>query len=115
MISQKAIFELAAALGGIPVLGTLAGSPAAQAGIRYGDVVLAVNNRRTRTMLDYLEAKALRADGMEVVVFRAGAERIERLEYSSESPPSFDGAHLLAELIGMRILPFDGTDPSGED
>ena len=63
MISQKAIFELAAALGGIPVLGALAGSPAARAGIRYGDVVLAVNNRRTRTMFDYLEAKGLRRTG----------------------------------------------------
>jgi hypothetical protein len=66
-------------------------------------------------MLDYLEAKALRADGMEVVVFRSGAERIERLEYSSESPPSPDAAHLLAELIGMRILPFDGSEPTGDD
>ena len=115
MISRKAIFELADALGGIPILGTLAGSPAARAGIRYGDVVLAVNNRRTRTMIDYLEAKALRSDGMEVVVFRAGAERIERLEYSSEAPPSLDAAHLLAELIGMRLLPFDGSEPPGDD
>ena len=115
MISQKAIFELAAALGGIPVLGTLAGSPAAQAGIRYGDVVLAVNNRRTRTMFDYLEAKALRSDGMEVIVFRSGEERVERLEYSSETPRSPDGALLLAELIGMRVLPFAGTEPSGDD
>ena len=59
MIAKAAFFALAKALEGIPILGTLSGTPAARAGIRYGDILLSVNGRRTKTMLDYVEAKAI--------------------------------------------------------
>lgn len=110
MIPKKSIFELAAALGGIPVLGALASSPAARAGIRYGDVVLSVNGRKTPTVIDYVEAKALRLDGMDLVVFRGAEELTIRLVYQRSSGASPDVASLLAELIGMRIV--DQDDPS---
>ncbi|MBN9167733.1 MAG: PDZ domain-containing protein, partial [Myxococcales bacterium] len=81
MIGRKSLFALAKALEGLPVLGTLEGTPAARAGVRYGDILISVNGRRTRTMEDYVEAKSLREDGMEIVVFRAGAERVgERVD-----------------------------------
>lgn len=113
MIPKKQLFELAAALEGIPVLGTLAGSPAARAGIGYGDVVLSVNGVRTRTMLDYVEAKVLRSDGMELVVFRSGAEHVARLEYAAASGDATDAAALLAELVGMRIVGPDDPRSTG--
>jgi S1-C subfamily serine protease len=115
---KNSIFELARALGGIPVLGALAGSAAEKAGIRYGDVILSVNGRKTPTILEYVEAKALRRNGMEVVVFRAGEERIETLEYiepddEGASPP--DVAAILSELIAGRILPSaEPSDGNGE-
>jgi hypothetical protein len=73
-----------------------------------------VNGKRTRTIVEYVEAKALRDDGMDVVLFRTGSERIERLVY--DSPPArLDPAALLAELVTLRILPdaFDGEDGGG--
>jgi S1-C subfamily serine protease len=114
MIAKASLFALAKALEGIPVLGTLSGTPAARAGIRYGDVLLSVNGRRTRTVIDYVEAKALRVDGMEVVVFRTGTEKLEQLKYDEPAQPP-DPAAILAELITLRIAPdaFDGEGGGG--
>jgi S1-C subfamily serine protease len=114
MIDKASLFALAKVLEGIPVLGTLSGTPASRAGIRYGDVLLSVNGTRTRTIRDYIEAKALRADGMEIVVFRTGNEKIERLVYD-EVARETDPAAILAELVTLRISPdaFDGENGSG--
>jgi S1-C subfamily serine protease len=112
MIPKTSLFALAKALEGIPVLGSLSGTPAARAGIRYGDILLSVNGMRTRTVVDYVEAKALRSDGMDVVIFRTGSERIERLTYDEPSSPP-DPAAILAELVTMRIAA-DGDDGEGD-
>lgn len=74
MMPRKQLEEIAAAVEGIPVWGCLPGSTSAQAGVRYGDIVLGVNGMRTQTIEDYLEARMLRADGMEVRLFRAEGE-----------------------------------------
>ena len=104
MIAKRTLFELAKALDGLPVIGCLQGTPAALAGVRYGDILLSVNGMRTKTLGDYLEAKALRADGMDVVIFRQGHEEPIELKYHAnrEKP---DPASLLAELVSMRVLP----------
>ena len=52
MLPRKSLFALAKALEGLPVLGALEGTPAARAGVRYGDVLLEVNGVRTRTVMD---------------------------------------------------------------
>ena len=112
MIPKRSVFALAKALGGIPILGTLAGSPAARAGLRYGDVLLAVNDHPTPTVADYIEAKGLRDDGMKVVVFRGGAERVDDLIYDDAGHT--DPQAILAELITLRVgLADDGEDPTG--
>jgi S1-C subfamily serine protease len=112
MIRKRSVFALAKALDGVPVLGTLAGTPAAKAGIRYGDVLLSVNGMRTRTVADYIEAKALREDGMEVVVFRAGVEHQNDLAY--EERVQIDPQKLISELMTLRIgVEDDSDDPTG--
>ena len=103
MIGRKSLFALAKALEGLPVLGTLEGTPAARAGVRYGDILISVNGRRTRTMEDDVEAKSLREDGMEIVVFRAGAERVAELVYDETARSAHDTAAILAELVTLRI------------
>lgn len=111
MIPRKSLFALAKALEGLPVLGALEGTPAARAGVRYGDVLLSVNGMRTRTVADYVQAKNLRADGMAIVVFRSGSERVEDLSYD-ENPRSLDMAAVLAELVTLRVAtpPDEGFD-----
>jgi S1-C subfamily serine protease len=111
MIPKASVFALAKALEGVPILGTLSGSPAAKAGLRYGDVLLSVNGRRTRNVADFIEAKALRLEGMQIVVFRSGAETTEELVYETRSAP-IDPAAILAELVTMRIAP-DVLDGEG--
>lgn len=102
MIPRKSLFSLAEALDGLPVLGALAGTPAARAGVRYGDILLSVNGKRVRTVNDYVEAKNSRTDGMDVVVFRAGEERVITLSYQ-EGSTAVDPAALLAELVTLRL------------
>jgi len=101
VIARKSLFALAKALEGIPVLGALEGTPAARAGVRYGDILISVNGRRTRTFGDYVEAKDLRKDGMQIVVFRAGEERLTELTYDESR--KVDPASLLAELVALRV------------
>ncbi len=69
---------------------------------------------RTRTVLDYVEAKALRSDGMDVLVFRGGREQLQELHYE-EPQQSADTAAILAELMTLRIAPgaFDGENGGG--
>jgi S1-C subfamily serine protease len=108
MIARGALFELARALEGLPILGCLQGTPAARAGVRYGDILLSVNGRRTKTFGEYIEAKALSKDGMKVVVFRSGESRSVELAYDPNRGP-MDPIEVLAELAAMRALPVDIT------
>jgi predicted metalloprotease with PDZ domain len=103
-IARKSLFARAKALERLPVLGALEGTPAARAGVRYGDVLLSVNGMRTRTVSDYVEAKNLRSDGMAIVVFRSGEERLADLAYDGPARP-LDPAALLAELVTLRVAP----------
>ncbi len=64
---------MAEILGGIVILGSLPNSPAQEAGICYGDILLAVNGVETSTLEKFVEARKLRADSAEVVLFRNGA------------------------------------------
>jgi C-terminal processing protease CtpA/Prc len=112
MIAKGSLFQLAKTLDGLPILGCLEGTPAARAGIRYGDVLLSVNGQRTRSFSDYVEAKALRTDGMDVVVFRDGAERAWEFRFDPNRG-AVDLPSLLAELVSMRIDPSDpGAEPA---
>ncbi len=106
MIAKSTLFQLAKALDGLPVLGCLPGTPAALAGVRYGDIVLWVNGLRTRTLGEYVEAKGQRTDGMNVVVFRSGVEHQIEFEYRANRGP-VDMVELFTELVSMRPLSAD--------
>lgn len=108
MQNRGELGKLAAALEGIPVWGCLAGSVAQTAGIQYGDVVLAVNGKRTKDLDDYVEARGLRNDGAEVVVFRNGVEQTIDLIFRppTEAPDRLVQS-LVQQVVEGRILPFD--------
>jgi S1-C subfamily serine protease len=111
MIAKSTLFQLAKTLDGLPVLGCLPGTPAALAGVRYGDILISVNGQRTRNFGDYIQAKALRPEGMRVVLFRQGEEQPVEFEYLPNRGP-VDPLAVLAELVSMRVLP---GDVQGED
>ncbi|MBL8949648.1 MAG: PDZ domain-containing protein [Myxococcaceae bacterium] len=66
--------KLANTLNGLAILGCLPGSPAAAAGLRYGDILLSVNGHPTSVWTDYVAFSRLHGDRMSLRVFRNGAE-----------------------------------------
>jgi S1-C subfamily serine protease len=102
MMSPHELSSLAEALGGLPVLGCLSGSPADQAGMRYGDILLSVNGEKTGSLETFLRARNQASGRMHVRVFRQGVE----LELAFElRPSSKTPLETLAELKDRGILP----------
>jgi len=88
MQHPAALTELATSLGGLPILGCLPGSPAARAGLRYGDIVLALDGRATPSWSAFLQASTQRdrADrALRLRVLRNGRELDLVLDLSREA------------------------------
>ena len=109
VIDRTDLAKLAAALGGLPVLACRPGSPAELAGVRYGDIVLAVNGIKTPDWATFIEARGKDASKMRLALFRDGIEVDLEIELSKTplDPPA-----LLAELIAARIVPLGA--PTGD-
>lgn len=95
------LMELARALGGLPVFGCLAGSPAEQAGIRYGDVLLSVDGMPTGSVDDYLAARSRSGRTIVVRVFRAGLE----LDFELGLRDPLQASEVAASLPDLRFEP----------
>lgn len=95
MMSRKQLEEIANTVRGVPVWGCLPGSTAAEAGVRYGDIVLSVNGMPTPGIEEYLEARKLRTDGYQLVLFRAGSELSVWVPFRPPSDPM--------EALAMQI------------
>jgi S1-C subfamily serine protease len=96
---RSLLTELAAALGGLPVFGSLPGSAAERAGIRYGDVLMSVDGQPTPNWDAYLTARDSSGPTITVQLFRDGAEFTVELE--------LDRSHRLdtqtvASLLGLQ-------------
>jgi S1-C subfamily serine protease len=104
------VTRMATRLKGVPVLGCRPGSPAARAGVQYGDVLMAVNGMATPDWGAYIEARALGQGQMRVEVFRAGETLVFDFELPNPSEP-VDPAALLEELIENGLMPIASADP----
>lgn len=110
MLNPPQLSRLATALGGIPILGSLSGSPAEQAGIRYGDILLAVDGIPTATWDDFLKARTKCKGRMLARVFRQGAEFEVSIPLRTTKMTPLD---VLDELQTRGILSSDASaDPS---
>jgi len=112
MMSRKQLEDIAETVGGVPVWGCLPGSTAAEAGVRYGDIVLSVNGVATPTITENLEARKLRSDGFDLVLFRDG-EHIS--VFVPFRPPSDPLATLALQIAdGRYVTPSDSHEASAK-
>lgn len=70
---------------GLPVRSCSPGSPAERAGVKPGDVVLLANGHRIENMQQYVVARALRSDLLELTVLR-GNRMIDFVVELTQSP-----------------------------
>jgi len=102
--------QLAVALGGLPVYGCLAGSPAERAGVRSGDILLSVNGRLTPSWEAYLAARADSGTSIRLKLFREGRE------FELDVPLTSDGAlrqdSLIATLGLLGAAGHGGEEPN---
>jgi S1-C subfamily serine protease len=101
MIQRKQLEEIAATVQGVPVWGCLPGSTAAEAGVRYGDIVLAVNGIPTPSIVEYLEGRKLRTDGFDLHIFRDGVEFDVFVPFRAPAEPM---AALAAQIADGRYV-----------
>ena len=106
MLTPADLSRLATALGGLPILGCLEGSPAERAGIRYGDILLSVNGMPTASWTDFFQARRRSAGQISVRVFRQGTE----FEVTMDLPPtSRSPREVLDELQRRELFPRDDS------
>jgi S1-C subfamily serine protease len=72
MTFRSNLERIAEIYGGIAIFSVDQGSSTHRAGVRAGDVLVAVNGRRVRKMAEYAVARATRRDVLELVVVRGG-------------------------------------------
>jgi S1-C subfamily serine protease len=74
--------------------------------MRYGDVILSVNGQRTASAEEFVEARNLRQDGAELVVFRDGREITLDIPFEAERKPiTEEQIHEAAvQAVAARII-----------
>jgi S1-C subfamily serine protease len=73
--------KMAKIYGGMPLLAAVPDSPAARAGLRWGDIVIAVNGLPTPNADAFLKAREACACGALVRFVRGGVEREVELSW----------------------------------
>jgi len=90
-------------------------SPAAKAGLRRGDVVLAFNGRPVRSGPDLRNRLGLTpvGDTIELTVFRDGNKLTVKLQIASPQGIASGDAQIVPQLAGLKIANIDRTTPQG--
>jgi S1-C subfamily serine protease len=106
MWSREQLERTAEIYGGVPVWGCLPGSPAERAGLRGGDILLAVNGRPTSSLGDFLTAREWQDDEMTIRIVRDGQQLDLVLRREAWSPPPSARAATLtaAEISDLPTL-----------
>jgi hypothetical protein len=81
--------------------------------MRYGDIILSVNGKRTRNAQEYVAARELRSEGVELVVFRDGQELTLQLAFPADRQPVTREQirEAAARIVAERWLPPESPSP----
>ena len=90
--------RMAEIYGGIAIFSVEPGSTTHRAGVRSGDILVAVNGRRVARLADYASARRLRDEVLELVVVRSG--RTLTLWAGDAAQRRRDGASVNCATIG---------------
>ncbi len=74
MLFRENLEKIAKIYEGVAILSVEPGTVSHRAGVRAGDVLVAVNGRRVRKLVDYALARGTRGDTLELVVMRDGQQ-----------------------------------------
>ena len=110
MIRKATLVEIAMRLNGLPVFGCLPGSPAALAGVRYGDVLLAVDGQPTPTWDAYIRERQRSGEVILLRLFRDGAEL--EIAVPLKKGVQMSMGDILAHLDGFNPASDAVNDPS---
>jgi len=110
LINKSNFTQLAVALGGLPVYGCLAGSPAERAGMRSGDILMSVDGRRTPSWDAYLAARAESGTSIRLRLFRDGHELELDVPLTSDGTLRQDS--LIATLGLLGATGHGGEEPN---
>lgn len=107
-MNRTELARLAAALGGLPVLACRPNSPAERAGIRTGDIVLAVNGMKTPDWASFIEARGKDNEYMTLELLRDGAQVRLEIELQHSAAPPLEPPPLLADILaGSDVVQLD--------
>jgi Do/DeqQ family serine protease len=120
LTTQEINPELARALGladahGAVVVEIAAGSPAAKAGLRVGDVIVAVNGRKVRGSADLRNQVGLTpiGEGLELRLLRDGRPVVAKMRVEAARSAEARGTTQLKELAGATLSTVE--DARGRD
>ena len=74
MLFRENLEKIAQIYEGVAILSVEPGTTSHRAGVRAGDILVAVNGRRVRKLHDYATARQIRKDLLELVVVRDGQQ-----------------------------------------
>ncbi len=74
MLFRENLEMIAKIYEGVAIFSVEPGTTSHRAGVRAGDVLVAVNGRRVRGLHDYANARSLRGELLELVVMRDGQQ-----------------------------------------
>lgn len=74
MLFRENLEKIAKIYEGVAIFSVEPGTPSHRAGVRAGDILVAVNGRRVRRLRDYATARGIRRDVLELVVVRDGQQ-----------------------------------------
>jgi len=74
MLFRENLEKIAKIYEGVAIFSVQPGTTSHRAGVRAGDILVAVNGRRVRKLVDYALARGTRKDTLELVVMRDGQQ-----------------------------------------